>query len=137
MTSSITSRALIAGYSLVEAMIVVAVMAVVLSMAIPSYSAMSARTRLRTAADHLRSDLSEARTQALQRGQPVYVSFWRSANGEQWCWALSSQAGCDCMQKDTGSNRYCYLDVDRARIPEIGRAVQQECRDRSRMPSSA
>eukprot|EP00456_Euglypha_rotunda_P048187 TRINITY_DN3859_c0_g2_i6.p3 TRINITY_DN3859_c0_g2~~TRINITY_DN3859_c0_g2_i6.p3 ORF type:complete len:125 (-),score=28.90 TRINITY_DN3859_c0_g2_i6:11-385(-) len=35
--------------------------------------------------------------------------------------------------------RYCLIDVVslQERVPEIGRAVQQECRDRSRMPSSA
>eukprot|EP00456_Euglypha_rotunda_P046557 TRINITY_DN37051_c0_g2_i1.p1 TRINITY_DN37051_c0_g2~~TRINITY_DN37051_c0_g2_i1.p1 ORF type:complete len:122 (+),score=4.54 TRINITY_DN37051_c0_g2_i1:76-441(+) len=30
-----------------------------------------------------------------------------------------------------------FLNNSTLRIPEIGRAVQQECRDRSRMPSSA
>eukprot|EP00456_Euglypha_rotunda_P018140 TRINITY_DN1637_c0_g1_i14.p1 TRINITY_DN1637_c0_g1~~TRINITY_DN1637_c0_g1_i14.p1 ORF type:complete len:100 (-),score=20.01 TRINITY_DN1637_c0_g1_i14:21-320(-) len=30
-----------------------------------------------------------------------------------------------------------YLKDPKKKIPEIGRAVQQECRDRSRMPSSA
>src|SRR5207244_11810222 len=30
-----------------------------------------------------------------------------------------------------------HHDYDQKAVPEIGRAVQQECRDRSRMPSSA
>eukprot|EP00456_Euglypha_rotunda_P005443 TRINITY_DN10920_c1_g2_i4.p1 TRINITY_DN10920_c1_g2~~TRINITY_DN10920_c1_g2_i4.p1 ORF type:complete len:113 (-),score=16.04 TRINITY_DN10920_c1_g2_i4:28-366(-) len=33
--------------------------------------------------------------------------------------------------------RFFYSEYDKAVISEIGRAVQQECRDRSRMPSSA
>eukprot|EP00456_Euglypha_rotunda_P007743 TRINITY_DN11402_c0_g1_i11.p1 TRINITY_DN11402_c0_g1~~TRINITY_DN11402_c0_g1_i11.p1 ORF type:complete len:119 (+),score=11.89 TRINITY_DN11402_c0_g1_i11:79-435(+) len=36
----------------------------------------------------------------------------------------------------TYGNR-CMLDVARCEAGKIGRAVQQECRDRSRMPSSA
>jgi type IV fimbrial biogenesis protein FimT len=107
----------VAGYSLIEAMVIVAVIAIVLSIAIPSYAAMTARTRLRAAADHLRSDLSEARTQALQRGQPVYLSFSRSADGATWCWGMSLQSGCDCTQQDESSSRYCYLDIDAARSP--------------------
>jgi type IV fimbrial biogenesis protein FimT len=118
VTSPITPKKIIAGHSLVEAMIVVAVLAIVLSMAIPSYVAMTSRARLRAVADHLRSDVSEARTQALQRGQPVYVSFGRSADGAQWCWALSVQPGCDCMQP-ASSNRYCYLAVDASRVPAV------------------
>lgn len=119
MTSPATQARGIAGYTLIEAMVVIAVLAIVLAIAIPSYSATTSRARLRAAVDHLRSDLSEARTQALQRGQPVYVNFWRSADGAQWCWSLSLQTGCDCMQRDESSNRYCYLDIDTMRVPAV------------------
>lgn len=107
----------VAGHSLIEAMVVVAVIAIVLSIAVPSYAAMTARARLRSAADHLRSDLGEARTQALQRGQPVYLSFTRSSDGTTWCWGMSLQSGCDCTQQDESSSRYCYLDLDATRSP--------------------
>ena len=34
-------------------------------------------------------------------------------------------------------NKYTYFASKAKKTVEIGRAVQQECRDRSRMPSSA
>eukprot|EP00456_Euglypha_rotunda_P034897 TRINITY_DN2691_c0_g1_i1.p1 TRINITY_DN2691_c0_g1~~TRINITY_DN2691_c0_g1_i1.p1 ORF type:complete len:108 (+),score=19.04 TRINITY_DN2691_c0_g1_i1:30-353(+) len=43
-----------------------------------------------------------------------------------------------CPQDVTINGKLVYItDEQNHRIQEIGRAVQQECRDRSRMPSSA
>eukprot|EP00456_Euglypha_rotunda_P076210 TRINITY_DN7119_c0_g1_i10.p1 TRINITY_DN7119_c0_g1~~TRINITY_DN7119_c0_g1_i10.p1 ORF type:complete len:156 (-),score=40.32 TRINITY_DN7119_c0_g1_i10:11-478(-) len=45
----------------------------------------------------------------------------------------------DDIEEEVGKELLALLKHDQAKypLPEIGRAVQQECRDRSRMPSSA
>eukprot|EP00456_Euglypha_rotunda_P010295 TRINITY_DN12563_c0_g1_i49.p2 TRINITY_DN12563_c0_g1~~TRINITY_DN12563_c0_g1_i49.p2 ORF type:complete len:143 (+),score=18.93 TRINITY_DN12563_c0_g1_i49:212-640(+) len=51
------------------------------------------------------------------------------------------EAMADATKAAIAADLDCYIDWSRRDqrppLPEIGRAVQQECRDRSRMPSSA
>lgn len=98
------------GYSLIEAMLVVALIAILVAASLPYFGPASARNTLRAAAGQLRSDLQEARTQAMQRAQPVYLRFWRSADGRDWCWGQSSQSGCDCRLPADAAIGACRID---------------------------
>eukprot|EP00456_Euglypha_rotunda_P081750 TRINITY_DN80021_c0_g1_i1.p1 TRINITY_DN80021_c0_g1~~TRINITY_DN80021_c0_g1_i1.p1 ORF type:complete len:102 (-),score=4.75 TRINITY_DN80021_c0_g1_i1:10-315(-) len=51
--------------------------------------------------------------------------------------ALEFSVSVSVWTPDSSSEQYFKLTDDPLPIKEIGRAVQQECRDRSRMPSSA
>jgi prepilin-type N-terminal cleavage/methylation domain-containing protein len=90
------------GFTLLEAVITVAVLAIILAAAVPSYASYIARERLRHTAELLELDLRRARAMAVDSGQPVHVSF---VSGPQWCWGSSRQAPCDCA---TGQPR-CEL----------------------------
>jgi type IV fimbrial biogenesis protein FimT len=81
------------GLTLIEAMIALAVMALLLTLALPSFGDHLARQRLKAAAEMLAADLAEARFEAAQRGQPLYVGL---RGGSDWCYAASSASGCDC-----------------------------------------
>lgn len=82
------------GLTLIEAMIAVAVMALLLTLALPSFADHLARQRLKAAAEMLAADLAEARFEAAQRGQPLYVGL---RSGPDWCYAVSTAIGCDCQ----------------------------------------
>jgi len=83
------------GFTLVEAVLVLAVTAILLALALPNWSGFGARARLLSAGEALVHDLGLARHEAAQRGVPLYLL---PQAGAQWCWAISDQAGCDCRQ---------------------------------------
>lgn len=89
----ITARVRQAGFTLVEASITLAVMAVLGAIATPSLSSLMARQRLLGAAHHLQADIALARHESGRRGQPVTLRF---QPGHQWCYALSTGPPVDC-----------------------------------------
>jgi type IV fimbrial biogenesis protein FimT len=78
---------------LLELMAVLGIVAVLATLALPSFGGMMSRHRLKAAAEHLAIDLAELRFEATQRGLPLHLHF---ATGAQWCYALATASGCDC-----------------------------------------
>lgn len=81
------------GFTLLEAVFTLAVLAIILAAAVPSYANYLARQRLRHVAELLEQDLRRDRTISVEEGRSVYVSF---QSGPQWCWGSSRQAPCNC-----------------------------------------
>jgi type IV fimbrial biogenesis protein FimT len=81
------------GFTLIELLLVLGVLAVLTSLALPSFAEQMDRQRLQTAAESLAADLAEARFAAAGRGHPLHLRF---ATGAEWCYALTLSAGCDC-----------------------------------------
>ena len=70
----------IKGFTLVEMMVVVAILAIVATVALPDFSAWIANQRLNAKAESLAAGLNVARTEALKRSASVSVAF-TSSNG--------------------------------------------------------
>lgn len=81
------------GFTLVEAVFAMAVLAIILAAAVPSYASYLARQRLRHVAELLELDLRRARTLSVDEGRDIHVNF---VSGPQWCWGASRQGPCDC-----------------------------------------
>lgn len=92
----------LSGFTLLEAMITVAIVTIIMAAVIPNYSSYLARQRLRHVAELLEQDLRRARTLSVDEGRNIYVSF---NSGPQWCWGVSRQTACNCA---TGAPR-CEL----------------------------
>ncbi|MFY9514334.1 MAG: GspH/FimT family pseudopilin [Rubrivivax sp.] len=82
------------GFTLLELTIVLAVLALVASLALPSFAGVSSRTRLKAVAETLATDLAEARFEAARRGQPLHVET--AGSGTDWCWSVATSPGCPC-----------------------------------------
>jgi len=115
-----------AGYTLLEALTVVSVLAILLASSLPSFRGLALRSELKNAADRLRSDMGEARATARERGQAVYLSFVRSSDGANWCWGLSLAPGCNCNTDDVADAAYCHLDRDAATAAPLLHVVRSE-----------
>lgn len=78
------------GFSLIEAMVVVAILAIMASMAAPSMQQMLANSRVQTAAEGLLTGLQLARTEAIRRNSNV--AFCSGASG---AWEIFLGADCE------------------------------------------
>lgn len=76
------ARRSVRGLTLIELMITIAVLAVGLSLATPSFTLQISNYRVRAAAESMLNGLNYARTEAVRRNRPV--SFTLSASGSGW-----------------------------------------------------
>jgi len=83
------------GFSLIEAMVVVAVIAVVATTAVPSLLDFIDGRRLDAAAA-LAADVQFVRTEAVARNQPIRISFHDAPGGTCWVVHTGLAAQCSC-----------------------------------------
>ena len=81
------------GLTLIELMVALGMLAVLMTLAVPSFGSIMARQKLKAAAEDLAMDLAEMRFQATQRGTTMHLHF---SSGPNWCYALALSSGCDC-----------------------------------------
>lgn len=86
-----------AGLTLLELLVVMAVLSVLLAMSAPLLSEMVHAGRLRGAADNLQAQLRFAMAESVKRNRVVSVTFKLAADGQGWCYGLSEDAACDCL----------------------------------------
>jgi len=75
-------------------MVVIAVIAILASVALPSFKDIIERNSLRQAVELLKSDMQFARTEAIKQSQNLTVSRNTGNNGA-WCYGIDVGA-CDC-----------------------------------------
>ena len=87
------------GFTLLELMIGLAIMAVLGTITLPSFNALIDRQRLHAAVRHLQADIALARHESGRRGLPVRLHFQpASQTGAAWCYSLSTGVQDDCRQ---------------------------------------
>lgn len=104
---------LTAGFTLIELMVAVAVLAILSAIALPSFRDMWVERRLRAAAEAVQADLMFARSEAVRRNAPVHVLVASGANG---CLRLSTAVCTSCRPDATDaqcapSSRIKVLDL--------------------------
>ena len=115
------------GLTLIELMIVIAVMGVLLAVGLPSFNDMIDRTRLKGATEKLYSNLHRARSESIKRNDEVFVNF--SADGTAtWSYGISTLTGCTVAQTDPANAAACTLVVDDGdgTVHDIGGAVDTD-----------
>ena len=89
------------GFTLVELVIVIAVIGIVVTAAMPSFAAFADTRRLDGIASQLASDLQFARTEAVLRHQGVRVSFSRDAG----CYIVHTGSAGQCRCSASGTTQ--------------------------------
>jgi type IV fimbrial biogenesis protein FimT len=98
------------GITLIECVIALAILAALLSIALPSFGDAMARARLRTAAEDLALGLGNARLESVRAGAGrVHVTV---APGASWCWSVGPVAGVDCSNPPAGSTVHAVRGDD-------------------------
>ena len=88
------------GFTLIELMVVIAVVAVILTLAAPSFYGFILKQRLRSITAQLVTDLQFARSEAAARNTPVRVRFSYSVVPTLTCYILytgASSGECSCI----------------------------------------
>ncbi len=100
------------GFTLVELIIVMAIMAIISAIAVPNYKAFMTQRRLNGAAREVMSSLMEARMKAVSINQRVKVSFESDHEYEMWNDADSNGIVADNEGDDIERDIYPdYYDV--------------------------
>lgn len=99
------------GFTLIELLVTIAVLAIVLAIAVPSFTSFRQRTALAGAADQLVSAWTNARFEALRRDQMLKVSLVTSSGA--FCIGAvetsdpADATACDCFEADSTAADYC------------------------------
>ena len=102
------------GITLIECVIALAILAMLMSFALPSFGDAMARARLRGAAEDLALGLGNARLESVRAGAgKVHVTV---APGASWCWSVGHVADVDCTNPPAGSTYHVVRASDYAGI---------------------
>ncbi len=85
------------GFTLIEMMIVIAIIAIVLSLAVPSFNEFFEKNRLKRAAEEVYSLVTKARAEGVIRSADMSVAV----NTGSWCVGYAAAAGCNCTAADS------------------------------------
>jgi type IV fimbrial biogenesis protein FimT len=103
-------NAKLAGFTLIEMMVTIAVMAIIATTVVPSYNSMKEKHKMRGAAETISSDLQLARSEAIKTNQNVSLSI--SGDGTaNWCYGINDTGGCDCNVDNA-----CQVDGTTVRV---------------------
>lgn len=94
------------GMSLVEMLVLLIVIAIIMLSAIPNFLTFNQEHRLSGTAEELFYSLLYARSEAVKRGQTVYVTI---QTGDTWCYGINTGSTCTCTVPSScnlGTNSY-------------------------------
>ena len=81
------------GFTLIEMMVVIVLMAVMLGLALPSFSGLVERYRVEGMAKALMASISDARAEAARRGVKVTMQQRTECRGRDWSCGWETQVG--------------------------------------------
>lgn len=81
------------GFTLIELMVAVMVLAIVMTFVVGSFGEMLERQHFQAAAENLYDNLLFARTESINRNTDVYITV---KSGSGWCYGLDDTGSCDC-----------------------------------------
>lgn len=102
----------IRGFTIVELMIVITIVAIAVALAIPSFRDLIERKAVSGAAEAVYEQVQLARAEALKRSKPILVDFYiDGADATNWAIGITDKmAGCDA--EDTSGADLCTVDYD-------------------------
>lgn len=81
------------GFTLLELMVVLTILAIIVSVAFPSFQDIRDRNRARAAAESVFFYMQFARSESVKQDRNLFV---RIQDGANWCLGISNATDCDC-----------------------------------------
>ena len=100
-----------AGFTTIELLITMAIVAVLVTLAEPSYSTFIEKRKITGGAEEIASFMMLARSEAVKHNQQTTVSFVRTGDTD-WCIGMMFEsvfAPCDCKISTDTDDKYCAL----------------------------
>jgi type IV fimbrial biogenesis protein FimT len=123
INSSMRPTAVNRGFTLLELMIVMVIVAIGVALAVPTFQEIMQKRRLTGAAEEIAAFLALAQGEAIKRNEEVAVSIKRAGDGTTWCvGAMIKTAAddhCDCESTTTGDGDYCDFNPAGAGAPQL------------------
>lgn len=88
------------GFTLIEMLITVAVLAILLSIGVGSYESLFKRNQLRGANESIHSLIAYAKSESIKTNSDVSINFVAGTNGN-WCLGVADTNTCDCETADS------------------------------------
>lgn len=106
------------GFTLIELLITIAVVAIIASLALPSYQNILEKRQVTSGAEQLSAFLSSVKSNAVMLGEDIAVSI---NTGDNQCIGYRvGGAWCDCTQAVNTEDDFCGVDLDGNGIIEAG-----------------
>lgn len=95
------------GFTIIEMLVVIALIAILAALTVPSFTKTIERNQLRESAEAVKADLQLARRQAIKQSQNVTFDT-NIGNDGAWCYGYDTTA-CNCAQADPAQADYCSM----------------------------
>lgn len=105
-------RAISRGFTLIEIMSALAILAISVALAVPSYSSAIERRQLSAGAEEIAAFISYAQSEAIKRNEQVTVSWYTpGSHSTQWCIGVTGgDTACDCRETVASETDFCAID---------------------------
>lgn len=100
------------GFTLIEAMIVIAIIAVLLAIVVPSFNDFFEKNRLKRAAEEVYGLLAKAKAETVVRNMDLSVSV----DSGTWCAGYAAAANCNCAETDPDAAGACSVPLAGANV---------------------
>lgn len=98
------------GFSIIELMMSVILLAVAMALAVPSYRDMVEKRQLTHGAEQFMAFVNSAQSESIKQNRVLTVSYSRTAD-DNWCaGAVLGAMACDCAQTNVAAADYCAIN---------------------------